>query len=329
VEQTAKPVRIGVSACLLGDEVRFDGGHKCDRFLTDVLAPHVELVPVCPEVEMGLGTPREPMQLVQVGEGFRMITTRTGIDHTETMEAWARKRLRALDADDLCGYVLKSHSPSCGMEGVEVYGPAGGTPARRGRGLFADALMQRFPALPVVEETRLADAALRDNFIERVFAYRRLKDLFLTGWTAGDLVRFHTAHKMQLLAHSRSAYDEMGRLVSGAGRTARKELRQKYERLFMQALSLPATRARHTNVLTHMAGHLKTAIDAASKKELASRIGEYRRGLVPLAVPVTLVRHHVRAHAVEYLADQTYLEPHPRELLLRNHARQQAVGSRQ
>ncbi len=239
----ARPIRIGVSACLLGEEVRFDGGHKRDRFLADILASYIEWVPVCPEVEMGLGTPREPMRLVQAGTGVRMMTTRTGIDHTEGMQAWARRRLRALEAEDLCGYVLKSKSPSCGMERVKVYAPHGGMPARGGRGLFAEALMQRFPALPVEEEGRLADARLRDNFIERVFAYRRLKDLFGPGWTAGALVRFHTTHKMQLMAHSRTAYDGMGRLVAGAKRTPKHELRERYEQLFMQALSGPSRRS--------------------------------------------------------------------------------------
>lgn len=299
--------------------MRFDGGHKRDRFLTDVLAKYVEWVPVCPEVEMGLGTPREPMRLIRTGDGLRMITTRTGLDHTAGMQAWAHRRLRALEGEDLCGYILKSNSPSCGMERVKVYGSSGAMPARSGRGLFAEALVQRFSALPVEEEGRLVDPKLRDNFVERVFAYRRLKDLFRPGWSAGAVVRFHTAHKMQLLAHSRVTYDELGRVVAAAGSTPRDELRERYRRLFMRALSSIATPARHANVLAHMSGHLKSRLDSASREELASCLDEYRRGLLPLIVPITLIRHHVRAHAVEYLAGQTYLEPHPRELMLRNH----------
>ena len=318
-DRSVKPIRVGVSACLLGDEVRFDGGHKRDRFLTDILGRYVEWAPVCPEVEMGLGAPREPMHLVQVGRGVRMMTTRTRIDHTEGMRAWARGRLRALEDEDLCGYILKSRSPSCGMERVEVYDGRRGMPARSGRGLFAEAIIRRFPALPVEEEGRLADARLRDNFIERVFACRRLKDLFQSGLGGGALVGFHTAHKMQLMAHSRTAYDEMGRLVAGAGRSARSDLRERYERLFMESLSVLATPARHANVLTHMAGHLKRCLDPASRQELVGCIDQYRRGLVPLVVPVTLIRHHVGAHGVGYLANQTYLEPDPRELMLRNH----------
>jgi uncharacterized protein YbgA (DUF1722 family)/uncharacterized protein YbbK (DUF523 family) len=316
--QQSSPLRIGISACLLGQEVRFDGGHKRDRFLTEVLGPVVEWVPVCPEVELGLGTPRETLRLVRSESGVRMITTRTGIDHTDGMNAWAKRRLDELAREDLCGYVLKKDSPSCGMERVKVFGAAG-MPERRGRGLFAAALLERFPSLPVEEEGRLSDPRLRENFIERTFAYRRLKDLFDTRWSIGSLVRFHTAHKMSLLAHSTTAYQELGRLVARARELPKQELRDRYERDFMAALSHMATTRRHTNVLMHVAGHLKTLLDALSRRELQETIDEYRRGLVPLVVPLTLIRHHVRQHGVEYLDGQVYLEPHPHEIMLRNH----------
>ena len=312
------PIRIGISACLLGEEVRFDGGHKRDHFLTTVLAPHVEFVPVCPEVEMGLGTPRETLRLVRQRGGLRMITTRTGIDHTDGMSRWASKRLTALEKADLSGYVLKKDSPSCGMERVKTYGDDG-APVRNGRGIFAAALLDRMSLLPVEEEGRLSDPTLRENFIERVFAYRRLKDLFSGRWTTGALVGFHTAHKMSLLAHSTTAYNELGRLVARAAQVPRSELRQNYESLFMRTLAIPATRPRHTNVLQHMAGHFKTLLDDESRRELCDTIDEYRRGMVPLVVPLTLIRHHVRRHKVAYLAGQVYLEAHPRELMLRNH----------
>jgi uncharacterized protein YbgA (DUF1722 family)/uncharacterized protein YbbK (DUF523 family) len=302
----------------LGVEVRFDGGHKHDRFLTDVLGPHVEFVSVCPEVEMGLGTPRETLRLVRQGDRLRMITTRTGIDHTDAMNAWAERRLDAIGREHLCGYVLKKDSPSCGMERVKTYG-AGEMPRRDGRGLFAAALMHRFPLLPVEEEGRLTDPVLRENFIERVFAFRRLQDLFASRWSVGSLVRFHTAHKMSLLAHSTRAYEELGRLVASAAAMPRADLRRRYAALFMSTLAIPATRPRHTNVLQHMAGHVKKLLDAASREELSSTILEYRKGVVPLVVPLTLIRHHVRAHAVKYLEGQVYLDPHPRELMLRNH----------
>jgi uncharacterized protein YbgA (DUF1722 family)/uncharacterized protein YbbK (DUF523 family) len=316
--QDSSRLRIGISACLLGQEVRFDGGHKRDRFLTEVLGAVVEWVPVCPEVELGLGTPRETLRLVRSEKGVRMITTRTGIDHTDGMNAWADRRLDELAGEDLCGYVLKKDSPSCGMERVKVFGAAG-MPERQGRGLFAAALLERFPCLPVEEEGRLSDPRLRENFIERTFAYRRLKDLFGGRWSIGALGRFHTAHKMSLLAHSTTAYQELGRLVARASKLPRHELRDRYERDFMAALSLMATTRRHTNVLMHMAGHLKKLLDADSRRELQETIDEYRRGLVPLVVPLTLIRHHVRQNAVDYLFGQVYLQPHPRELMLRNH----------
>ena len=315
-------VKIGISACLLGQAVRFDGGHKRDRFLTDVLGPHVEWIPICPEVEMGLGTPRETLRLVRVPEasGLRMITTRTGVDHTDGMNRWANRRLAALlrDEPDLCGYVLKKDSPSCGMERVKTFSTSG-MPERNGRGLFATSLIERFPNLPVEEEGRLTDPRLRENFIERVFAFRRLKDLFAPGWTLGRLVRFHTALKMTLLSHSTTRYHELGRMVAEGQKMPRRALQASYERLFMGTLAIVATPRRHANVLMHMMGHLKKTLDAGSKEELLQAIEDYRTGLVPLVVPITLIRHHVRVHGIEYLAGQTYLEPHPRELMLRNH----------
>ena len=284
----------------------------------DVLGPHVEWVRVCPEVEVGMGTPRETLRLVRHADRVRMITTRSGVDYTEAMEGWARTRVEALSFEDLSGYVLKKDSPSCGMVRVKVYGGSG-MPTRDGRGLFAEALLRRFPNLPVEEEGRLSDPRLRENFIERVFAYRRLKELFRGRWTTGQLVAFHTAHKMALLAHSTSSYTALGQLVAGAAGVPREVLRTEYESLFMRTLAAVATPRRHANVLMHMAGHLKKRLDDASKQELLASINEYRRELVPLVVPLTLIRHYVRTFEVSYLASQTYLEPHPRELMLRNH----------
>jgi len=309
--------RIGISSCLLGDEVRFDGGHKRDTFLTRVLDPYVEWVRVCPEVEVGMGVPRETLRLVRVNGDTRMITTRTGVDHTDSMRAWAAKRIKALAGMELRGYVLKKDSPSCGFERVKVFGDGGG--ARVGVGTYAEVLKARFPSLPIEDEGRLTDPNLRENFIERVFAYDRLRALFDGRWTQSSLVAFHTAHKMALLAHSTTAYQELGRLVAGGTKLSRADLQRQYEDLFMRTLAKPSAVKRHTNVLMHMAGHLKKILDQDSKTELTGCIDEYRRGLVPLVVPVTLLRHYVRLHRVEYLAGQTYLEPHPRELMLRNH----------
>ncbi len=284
----------------------------------DVLGPHVEWIRVCPEVEVGMGTPRETLRLIRQGDRIRMMTTRTGIDHTEAMESWARTRVEALSFEDLSGYVLKKDSPSCGMSRVKVYGGSG-MPTRDGQGLFAGALLRRFPNLPLEEEGRLTDPRLRENFIERVFAYRRLKDLFRGRWTTGQLVAFHTAHKMALLAHSTASYTALGQLVAAASAMPRQDVRAKDQALFMRTLAAVATPRRHANVLMHMAGHVKKRLDEASKRELLASINEYRREQVPLVVPLTLIRHYVRRFDVAYLAGQSYLEPHPRELMLRNH----------
>lgn len=318
------PIRIGVSACLLGREVRFDGGHKRDVFLTDVLGAFVEWVPVCPEVEIGMGVPRETLRLERDGDGVRLVAPKSGADHTRSMQRWAAKRAAGLERLDLDGYVLKKDSPSCGMERVKVYPRAGGdgqhhAPTKDGRGVFAAALLEAMPLLPVEEEGRLHDPRLRENFVERVFAWRRLRRLFAGRWSAGDLVAFHTAHKLSLLAHGAEAYRALGRLVADAKKLPRAELRARYEAGFMEALRAIATTRKHTNVLQHAVGFFKQSVDAASRAELVQLVDDYRRGLVPLVVPITLIRHHARRTGAGYLLGQTYLEPHPKELMLRNH----------
>ena len=313
-----RPLRLGVSSCLLGQTVRYDGGHKRDRFVTDLLGVHVEWVPVCPELESGLGVPRPAMRLVREDGVVRLLEIKSGRDHTARMQRYTAQRLRTLRGLELCGYVLKKDSPSCGMERVKIYGGKAGA-RREGSGIFASALMQANPSLPIEEEGRLNDPALRENFIERVFAFRRVKDLFRGRWTNGQVVAFHTAHKLQLMAHSQVAYRELGRLVAGVAKQPRTEMRQRYVSEFMAALSRIATRGRNTNVLQHAAGFLKDHLDTTARTELSELIHDYRRGLVPLVVPITLLRHHTRTHGVAYLTGQTFLEPHPRELMLRNH----------
>ena len=303
-----RPIRIGISRCLLGDAVRYDGGHKRDSFLIDSLGPFVEWVPVCPEVECGMGTPREPMRLVRAGGGIRLLTVETAVDLTTQMERYARRRVAQLASEDLCGYVLKKDSPSCGLERVNVYS-ARGVPSRSGRGLFASALVDRLSHLPVEEEGRLSNPRLRENFVERVFAYARLRTLFESAWSLGALVEFHTAHKLILMAHSPDAYQKLGRLVALARGVSRKDLQRRYTESFMDALAVIATPRRHANVLQHMAGYFKDRLDPDSRLELQAAIEAHRRGLVPLAVPLTLLRHHVRTHGVAYLAGQIYLQP--------------------
>jgi uncharacterized protein YbgA (DUF1722 family)/uncharacterized protein YbbK (DUF523 family) len=311
-------LRLGISRCLLGDEVRFDGGHKRDSFLTDLLARYVEWVPVCPEVDAGLGTPREAMRLVGDARHPRLVTIKSGQDHTEALEAMTARRIPELEALDLSGYVFKKDSPSCGMERVRLYNQHG-MPSRNGIGLFARAFMDRFPLTPIEEEGRLCDPQLRENFIERVFCYRRWQDLMQSGGTKHELIRFHTIHKYLLLAHSPQQYEILGRLIGEAARYRTKDLTVRYGELFMKALAVKATVRKHVNVLHHMLGYFKDRLGRQEKSELLDVMEDYRRGLTPLIVPLTLIKHYVRIFEVEYIGDQVYLNPHPKELMLRNH----------
>jgi uncharacterized protein YbgA (DUF1722 family)/uncharacterized protein YbbK (DUF523 family) len=316
-----EPIRIGVSACLLGARVRFDGGHKRSDFLVDTLGSFVEFVPVCPEVEIGLGVPRETLRLVRSSDATRvakLVSNETGIDHSDRMNSYAERRIIALGPEELSGYVLKKDSPSCGMERVRVYGSSG-MPTRDGSGLFAAALIRRYPSLPVEEEGRLSDPQLRANFVERVFAYRRLRSFFSSRWTIGGLVKFHTAHKLVLMAHSPKAYSELGQFVAEAKRMVRDKVPTHYEFAFIAALKKLATAARHTNVLRHMLGYLRPHLDRDTRDELATLIDDYRHQLVPLIVPLSMFRHYARKFEVAYLREQVYLEPHPKELMLCNH----------
>jgi uncharacterized protein YbgA (DUF1722 family)/uncharacterized protein YbbK (DUF523 family) len=323
-------IRIGVSSCLLGKEVRYDGQHKRDEWLTEVLAPFVEWVSVCPELELGLGVPREPIRLVarpgEAGAAPRLVAERSGADHTEAMQAYAERRVAELARADLDGYVTKKGSPSCGMERVKVHAPArapgarsSGPPRRDGVGAYARVLMDRLPLLPVEEEGRLRDPALRESFVERIFAHARWKAALAGGMTRGKLVAFHTAHKLALLAHSPAAYRRLGALVGKLGKGSIAGPVAEYGAGFMEALRVPATRGRHLNVLQHMAGYFRAALAPEDRKELEAIVADYGKGLVPLVVPLTLLRHHVRRQEVEYLAGQTYLDPDPKELCLRNH----------
>ena len=323
-DQPLPRIRLGVSACLLGSKVRFDGQHKRDSFLADELGPLVEWVTVCPEVEVGMGIPREAVRLVagRTASDPRMVGLTSGADWTQRMNRFSATRVRALADEDLSGFVLKSKSPSCGMERVKVFAEAEsrGGAHTRGAGLFAAALGTAFPNLPTEEEGRLQDARLRENFLERIFAYARLRAFWKDDGTLGGLVAFHAAHKMALLAHSTEGYRALGRLVAEAKALRRAELRERYEAGFMSTLAKLATPGRHANVLSHLAGHLKHALDAADKQELHGLIEEQRHGHLPLVVPLTLLAHHARRCGAAYLLGQTYLNPRIEELRLRNRA---------
>ena len=315
---TTALLRLGISRCLLGEEVRFDGGHKRDNFLTEVLGRYVEWVPVCPEVEAGLGTPREAMRLVGDPQHPRLVTIKSGTDHTRALETMTTNRIAELKELDLSGYVFKKGSPSCGIERVRIYNEHG-MPSRNGVGLFARAFIEQFPLIPVEDEGRLCEPRLRENFIERVFCYRRWQDLVQSGVRRQDLVQFHTIHKYLLMTHSPQCYQVLGRLIGQAHQHRLKELAHRYGELFMKALAVKATVRKHVNVLQHILEYFKERLSAHEKAELLGVIGDYHRGLTPLVVPLTLIKHYVQIFDVGYIRDQVYLNSHPKELMLRNH----------
>lgn len=311
-------ITIGISACLLGENVRYDGGHKHDRFLTDTLGRFVRYVPVCPEVECGLGVPREAMRLVGDAASPRLVTIRTGQDLTDRMTRWAAKRASELERENLCGFIFKSGSPSSGMEHVKVYGEKG-IPEKKGVGLFARLFMERFPFLPVEDEGRLHDPLLRENFIERIFTLQRWQENLKAGASRGGIVDFHTRHKLLIFSHSEKHARLMGGLIARIGSGPLKDTYREYQSLLMEALKLKATPRKQANVLQHMLGYFKKDLSPDEKRELLEVIDSYRREQIPLIVPVTLIAHYVRKYDQPYLRDQWYLNPHPLELQLRNH----------
>jgi uncharacterized protein YbgA (DUF1722 family)/uncharacterized protein YbbK (DUF523 family) len=312
-------VRLGISTCLLGENVRYDGGHKRDRFIIETLGQFVEFVPVCPEVECGLPIPRESMHLAGDPESPRLVTTRTKTDHTDMMVNWARKRVRELEKENLCGFIFKSNSPSSGMERVKIYNERG-MAQKIGVGMFARAFMDHFPLLPVEEDGRLHDIRLRENFIERIFALKRWRELLDSNQTRGKLVAFHTQHKLLIMSHSQKHSRILGKLVAEAKKIPAEQLYSQYQMLFMEALRLKTTIKKNINVLQHMMGYFKKQLSADEKRELLETIAQYRNEYMPLIVPVTLIMHYVRKYDQPYLKQQLYLNPHPIELKLRNHA---------
>ena len=312
-------VRIGISACLLGQEVRYNGGHKRDDFLVDTFGQFVEWVPVCPEVELGMGTPRPAIRLERVNGGVRLRRPSTGQDFTDPMQDFSRQRVEALAALELDGYVLKKDSPSCGLLRVKIYHGAG-APQKDGVGVFAQALVARLPHLPMEEEGRLNDPLLRENFITRVFVHHRWQEEEKAGWSRSSLMRFHERHKFLLMARNQSAMRRLGKLLGESERgDSVPDLADAYLAGLTETLSRPASRRGHANVLHHLQGFISDGLDRQDRAELLETIERYRQGLVPLVVPLTLVRHHVRRQGVSYLRDQVYLEPHPHELMLLNH----------
>ena len=312
-------IKIGVSSCLIGEKVRWNGDHKQNHFVREILANYFEYVSVCPEMEVGMGVPRETVALYGNLEKSRMISKKTQTDWTRPMNNYIKDRLKSLTQDDLCGYIFKSKSPSCGLGRIPVYSEFGSNKVRHGSGMFAQAFTKAFPIVPTEDEGRLNDPRIRENFIVKVFSFYRLQALFKHNFSLGALVKFHTQQKFLLLAHSRKHYDTLGQLVAKSKSMRIEILKVKYGEVFMEALTFKATPKKNTDVLLHMMGFLKKILSKEEKKDILSVIEDYRKQLLPLIVPITLIRHHVSKHKIEYLIGQAYLNPHPKELMLRNH----------
>lgn len=310
-------IKLGISSCLLGEKVRYDGTHQRDRYITDTLGKYFDWLPVCPEVEYGLPVPREAMRLKASPEGQRLVTRKTGIDQTEGMREWVREKLDELEKVPLSGFIFKAKSPSSGLYGVKLYGPSG-QPSKKGVGLFGGAFVERFPLVPAEDDGRLHDPALRENFIERVFVYRRWQELLRKPAPAA-LIDFHTRHKLLILAHSPEHYSLLGKKVAKAGKSGKEDFYSEYGKTLMEGLSLIATTRKNTNVLYHLMGYFKEKLSGSEKEELLEVIGNYRKGLIPLIVPIVLINHYVRLFKEPYLERQFYLNPHPVEMMLRNH----------
>ncbi len=311
-------IKLGISMCLLGEKVRWNAGHKLDRYLTNTLGQFVEYVPVCPEMEAGFGVPRESFRLVGDPENPRLLTFKSKVDHTSRMVQWAQKRVKELEKEDLCGFIFKSDSPSSGMVHVRVYTEKG-MPVKKGIGMFARVFMQHFPLIPVEDDGRLHDPKIRENFIERIFTLKRWRDNVAKKPSMGNLVDFHSRNKLLILSHSQKHSRLMGKLVANGKNMPMKELYNQYEILLMEALTLKTTEKKNYNVLQHLMGFFKKQLTADEKQELLQVFEQYRNGFVPLIVPITLINHYVQKYDQPYLKIQTYLNPHPVELKLRTH----------
>lgn len=305
-------IRVGISACLLGERVRYDAGHKLDRFLTQTLGRYIQWVPVCPEVEYGLPTPREPMRLVGEPEAPRLIAYPSGVDHNAGLRRWAEKRLAKLEGEGLCGFVFKSRSPSSGLRGIPVRTASG---IRSGSGIFARALVERFPLLPVEDDLSIHDPGRRENFIVRIFAFRRWRD-WPNKSSRGSLLRFHAENASLMWAHHPHLFRSLAELIRRrpAGALAA------YGRTFLEGLCSMASVPKNVRVLRRLSAHLKKALSAGEDRELRQSIEEYGQGRAPLLVPLVLLRSFAREYDEPALRSQSYLNPEPLELLLRFHA---------
>ena len=317
MNQPQDKIRVGISSCLLGEEVRYNGGHKHSTLCTRDLARYFDFVSVCPEVSIGLGIPRKPIRLVGDPADPDVVgVDDPGMNVTDRLKAFARDKVSELD--NLCGYIFIKGSPSCGLFRVKVYNDKGFPQQEMGRGVYAKMVTDTYPLLPVEEAGRLQDAVLRENFITRVFAYLNWQDLKREGLTANKLIAFHSRYKYTLMAHNPQSYTALGRMLADAGKQDPDELGEAYFAALMKSLEQKASRKSNTNVLMHLQGYLKNSLSSREKAKLGEVIEQYRNGIIPLIVPVTLLRNHFHTHPNEYIEQQSYLQPYPDDLSLRN-----------
>lgn len=312
----ASKVKLGISACLLGAEVRYNGGHRLSRLCSSNLSEYFDFISVCPEVGIGMPIPREPIRLIGNPLAPRAVGT---VDHsrdvTNALSTYAERM--AVELQGISGYIFMQQSPSCGLERVKVY-QEGGRPSEPGRGIFAAAFCARHPDLPVEEDGRLNDPVLRENFITRVYAHAEWQRLLQQGLTRRALIAYHSRYKYLLMATDPLRYKSLGRMLGNIAQHDLGELAPRYFSELMSALKKCATRRTHSNVLQHLNGYLKRALSADEKQEMQQLISQYRDGIVPLVVPMTLLKHHFRRHPDRYIAEQAYMQPHPDPLALRN-----------
>ncbi len=317
IPEPDKEISIGISACLMGHKVRYNGGHKRSSFCMNTLDTFFKLVPVCPEVGIGLGTPREPVRLVgEMGNYSVLGTDHPELDVTEKLFQYGLDKTKELDS--ICGYILMQKSPSCGMERVKIYHPNGNPSGFSGSGMFAKALMEANPLLPVEEEGRLHDPVLRENFFTRVYAYYRWQTEVKTAPSLATVGEFHAAYKYILMAHNPQDYAELGRVVAQGKELGVERLMESYFKGFMSTLARKANRKSHTNVMLHLLGYIKHSVDSEDRQKILRLVEEYRQGLVPLIAPVTMLRHFLESHGTDYVKKQAYLRPYPEHLGLRN-----------
>lgn len=309
-------IKVGISSCVLGTQVRFDGGHKQSRFVVNELMPHFEFVSVCPEVGMGMPVPRPTIRLVSNQERIALVETKNpDREYTQGMLDYSEQKVDELLAQDLCGYIVCAKSPTCGMEKVKVYKNHGAE--KEGVGLYTQVLMRKMPWLPVEEDGRLNDPVLKENFITRIYCLHDFNTNVLNNLSRKSVVEFHSRYKLTLMAHHPASYLALGRLVANIADYELKQFAVEYRQGLMSALAHRASRKNNTNVLMHLQGYFKKVLDKEQKKELAQVIDDYRTGVLPLLAPLTLIRHYLNTHPDGYLENQKYLKPYPQELKLR------------